>query len=62
MDSNHQTARPDYSLKDKTELEESLSTPSEHAKQAISNLEGDIMVLGAGGKMGPTLCRLLKTS
>lgn len=41
-------------------LEESLSAPSDAARSALASLDGDIAVLGAGGKMGPTLCRLLK--
>ncbi len=49
-------------FKDETELEAFLATPSEQTKQIVSGLEGNIMVLGAGGKMGPTLCRLLKNA
>ena len=49
-------------FKNETELEAFLATPSEQAKRIVSGLEGDIMVLGAGGKMGPTLCRLLKNA
>jgi nucleoside-diphosphate-sugar epimerase len=44
------------------ELEEHLSRPSEAARRELAGLEGDILVLGAGGKIGPTLCRLLKTA
>ena len=36
-------------------LEERLSDPSERDVAAASQLEGDVMILGAGGKMGPTL-------
>lgn len=35
-------------FKDETELEAYLATPSEQAKQIVSGLEGDIMVLGTG--------------
>ena len=40
------------------ELESELTTPSAALIGDFSSLDGDIMVLGAGGKMGPTLCRL----
>lgn len=44
------------------DLEERLSRPSELDVQAMSHLEGDILVLGAGGKMGPSLARLAQRS
>jgi nucleoside-diphosphate-sugar epimerase len=40
------------------ELEELLSRPSAEVVEAIARLDGDIMVLGVGGKMGPTLATL----
>ncbi|MFS0723203.1 NAD(P)-dependent oxidoreductase [Paenibacillus sp. 1P07SE] len=40
------------------QLEELLSTPSEALIRDLSTIDGDIMVLGAGGKMGPSLSRL----
>ena len=39
-------------------LNELLTTPSESLILDIASLDGDIMVLGAGGKMGPSLCIL----
>lgn len=39
------------------ELEEFLSRPMAADVAALSRLDGDILVLGAGGKMGPTLVR-----
>lgn len=42
------------------ELEQALSEPSKGARKDLGGLDGDVLVLGAGGKMGPTLCRLLK--
>ncbi|MBN1350632.1 NAD(P)-dependent oxidoreductase [candidate division KSB1 bacterium] len=36
-----------------------MTTPSAAVKQAISELAGEIMILGAGGKMGPSLAELL---
>ena len=37
------------------QLEERLTVPSERDVAAASKLEGDVIILGAGGKMGPTL-------
>jgi dTDP-4-dehydrorhamnose reductase len=42
------------------ELDEVLSRPSEKLVEYIRNMDGDLMILGAGGKIGPTLCRLAK--
>lgn len=39
------------------ELEELLSRPSEADIEFMTKLEGDVILLGAGGKMGPTLAR-----
>lgn len=41
-------------------LEDVLSEPSLATKEAVSALAGDIVVLGAGGKMGPTLAMMLR--
>lgn len=41
-------------------LNEMLTTPSDKLVEDIAKIKGDIMVLGAGGKMGPTLCILAK--
>ena len=40
------------------ELEEVLSRPTPQDLQDLSRLAGDILILGAGGKMGPSLARL----
>jgi len=37
-----------------------LTKPSSALVEDMKKIEGDIMVLGAGGKMGPTLCVLAK--
>ena len=42
------------------ELEEHLSGPTEADAAAMSALKGDLLILGAGGKMGPSLCRLAR--
>ena len=43
-------------------LNELLATPSDKLVEDIAKIKGDIMVLGAGGKMGPTLCILAKNA
>ena len=40
------------------ELDERLSEPRDATVRALSTCPGDIIVLGAGGKMGPTLARM----
>ncbi|MDH5398584.1 MAG: NAD(P)-dependent oxidoreductase [Cyclobacteriaceae bacterium] len=47
-------------MKTVEELEERLSRPTARLVSDLKNIEGDFLVLGAGGKMGPSLCRLLK--
>jgi nucleoside-diphosphate-sugar epimerase len=39
------------------ELEELLSRPSERDKAFMRTLDGDLLILGVGGKMGPSLAR-----
>ncbi|WP_372636980.1 NAD-dependent epimerase/dehydratase family protein, partial [Cohnella sp.] len=41
------------------ELEAKLAEPSEALVSDIASIEGDILLLGVGGKMGPSLARLL---
>ncbi len=43
-------------------LNELLTTPSDSLVSDIAKIKGDIMILGAGGKMGPTLCLLAKNA
>jgi dTDP-4-dehydrorhamnose reductase len=42
------------------ELEVFLTEPSQALIHDVSKLDGDIMILGAGGKMGPTLAKMAK--
>ncbi len=39
------------------ELEDLLAEPSESDLECVSRLSGDVLVLGAGGKIGPSLAR-----
>ena len=42
------------------EVDSFLSRPREGALEMLRHLEGDVLVLGAGGKMGLHLCRMLR--
>jgi hypothetical protein len=42
------------------DLEERLSRPTDADATAIGSLEGDLLILGVGGKMGPSLARLAR--
>ncbi|HYO80779.1 MAG TPA: NAD-dependent epimerase/dehydratase family protein, partial [Bryobacteraceae bacterium] len=42
-------------IRDEAHLDELLSTPSEADVSALRELEGDLILLGVAGKMGPTL-------
>ncbi len=41
-------------------LEDALSQPTQGVLDTLRELNGDVMLLGAGGKMGPTLARMLR--
>ena len=41
------------------ELEDRLSEPRPETKAALRDCAGDVIILGAGGKMGPTLARMV---
>lgn len=41
-------------------LEDALTTPSAALAESLATGSGDLVVLGAGGKMGPTLARLAR--
>lgn len=42
------------------ELDDILSEPTDGCVDALAGIEGDILVLGAGGKMGPTVARMAR--
>jgi len=52
-------AWPD-AVRDENELDELLSRQSEDDVELLAGLPGDVVVLGAGGKMGPSLARRVK--
>ncbi|MFZ2738171.1 MAG: NAD-dependent epimerase/dehydratase family protein [Burkholderiaceae bacterium] len=41
-------------------LEDVMSTPSDALVQDLAQLDGDLLILGVGGKMGPSLARMAK--
>jgi hypothetical protein len=47
-------------IKAESELEELLSRPDEKTASAMAAMDGDLLILGAGGKMGPSLARLAR--
>ncbi|MEP6763585.1 MAG: NAD-dependent epimerase/dehydratase family protein [Gemmatimonadaceae bacterium] len=46
--------------RDQIELEERLSRPDDATRSALAAIDGDVLILGAGGKMGPTLARMAR--
>jgi uncharacterized protein YbjT (DUF2867 family) len=42
------------------QLEDAISAPSQSVVEALGRLQGDIMLLGASGKIGPSLARMAK--
>ena len=55
-----QTATLVDTIRDSEHLEDLLSEPSAGAIDALAQLPGDLVVLGVGGKMGPTLARMAR--
>lgn len=52
-------ALPD-AIRDVDHLEDLLSEPSDAAVDAMRTLDGDVVILGVAGKMGPTLARMAR--
>src|SRR5437763_10415046 len=52
-------ALPDR-FRDVAHLEDVMTTPSAALSAELEGLPGDLIVLGVGGKIGPTLARLAK--
>ncbi len=47
-------------IRDVDDLEDRLSAPTEGVLETMARLEGDLIVLGVAGKMGPTLARMAR--
>lgn len=54
------TIAPEGAPRDELDLEERLSRPSPSLPTALARVAGDIIILGAGGKMGPSLARMAR--
>lgn len=48
------------SIRDVSHLEDLLSTPSAGVVETLARHRGDVVLLGVGGKMGPTLARMVR--
>ena len=46
-------------IKDEIDLIDRMTTPSSEVVRAVSGIDDGLMILGVGGKMGPTLAQLL---
>src|SRR5215471_5708271 len=47
-----------HSISNSDQLDELLSDPTPGVVETLGKLDGDILILGVGGKMGPTLARM----
>jgi nucleoside-diphosphate-sugar epimerase len=56
-----QLSLPDR-VEDTTHLETLLSEPSAQAIETLARLNGDLILLGVAGKMGPTLARMARSA
>lgn len=48
------------SIRDIDHLEDLLSDPTPQVIEALAKIDGDLAILGVGGKMGPTLARMAR--
>lgn len=66
MSFNPATLLDDLALPDRFEdeaaLDDYLATPSRALVGDLARVDGDLLILGAGGKMGPTLARLARNA
>jgi len=53
-------SQSENSIRDVAELDHLLSEPDEPTTRSLAALKGDIVILGVGGKMGPTLARMAR--
>src|SRR5437870_9537334 len=47
-------------IADTDQLDDLLSEPTPLAVETLARLDGDLLLLGVGGKMGPTLARMAR--
>jgi hypothetical protein len=58
--SGHSTSRLPDTIESVERLEELLSEPTPGVIDTLTRLDGDLILLGVGGKMGPTLARMAR--
>jgi nucleoside-diphosphate-sugar epimerase len=51
---------PKHAIRSDSELDDALSKPTPEVVATLASLPGDILLLGAGGKMGPSLARMAR--
>jgi nucleoside-diphosphate-sugar epimerase len=51
---------PPAAIADTDQLDDLLSEPTPLAVETLARLDGDLLLLGVGGKMGPTLARMAR--
>src|SRR5438067_1141585 len=51
---------PPAVIADTDQLDDLLSEPTPPAVATMARLDGDLLLLGVGGKMGPTLARMAR--
>jgi nucleoside-diphosphate-sugar epimerase len=51
---------PPAVIADTDQLDDLLSEPTPQTVEALARLDGDLLLLGVGGKMGPTLARMAR--
>ncbi len=59
MGTMEKVSQPQY-IEDSEQLEEVMSRPTLEVVDAMGEIGGDLLILGVGGKMGPTLAKLAK--
>jgi nucleoside-diphosphate-sugar epimerase len=60
MSTPHAESFPPDRIEDVEQLEELLSRPTPEVIDLMGRLEGDVIVLGVGGKIGPSLARMAR--
>jgi nucleoside-diphosphate-sugar epimerase len=57
---DHQATPLPSTIENVEQLDDLLSEPTERAIESMARLRGDLLLLGVGGKMGPTLARMAR--
>ena len=60
MDTTIETVSQPQYIEDSDQLEEVMSRPTPEVVEAMGEMVGNLLILGVGGKMGPTLAKLAK--